>query len=87
MQYEGLQPNEWTYNATVKVHSSVGDFAAALDTVQQMHDDGFSPSQSTWDVILSMAHSMERNDIVQQVQDHMKTTKQSLPRIIVLSNA
>ena len=67
MEAEGVEPNEMTYNGKVKVHSSVGDFAAALDTVQQMHAKGFTPGKSTWAVIMSMATVMERPDIVQQV--------------------
>ena len=67
MEYQGLVPNEWTYNAKVKVHSSVGDFDAALDTVQQMQSKGVMPGQGTWDVIVSMAELMERPDVLQQV--------------------
>lgn len=67
MESQGLVPNEWTYNAKVKVHSSVGDFKAALDTVQQMQANGVMPGRATWDVIVSMAELMDRSDIVQQV--------------------
>lgn len=67
METQGLVPNEWTYNAKVKVHSSVGNFDAALDTVQQMQARGVMPGKGTWDVIVSMAELMERHDIVQQV--------------------
>lgn len=67
MEAEGVAPNEMTYNAKVKVHSSVGDFDAALDTVQQMHAKGFTPDKSTWAVIVSMATLMDRPDIVHQV--------------------
>lgn len=67
MESEGVVPNEMTYNGKVKVHSSVGDFDAALDTVQQMQAKGFTPDKSTWAVIMSMATLMERPDIVQQV--------------------
>ena len=68
MEIQGLVPNEWTYNAKVKVHSSVGNFDAALDTVQQMQAHGVMPGKGTWDVIVSMAELMERPDIVQQVE-------------------
>ena len=67
MESQGLVPNEWTYNAKVKVHSSVGDFNAALDTMQQMQANGVMPGRATWDVIVSMAELMDRSDIVQQV--------------------
>ena len=71
MEGQGLVPNEWTYNAKVKVHSSVGDFDAALDTVQQMQAKGVMPGRGTWDVIVSMAELMERSDIVHQVVLHI----------------
>lgn len=71
METQGLVPNEWTYNAKVKVHSSVGNFDAALDTVQQMQAHGVMPGKGTWDVIVSMAELMERPDIVQQVALHI----------------
>ena len=70
MEGQGLVPNEWTYNAKVKVLSSVGNFNAALDTVQQMQANGVMPGRGTWDVIVSMAELMERSDIVQQVALH-----------------
>lgn len=71
LEGQGLVPNEWTYNAKVKVHSSVGDFDAALDTVQEMQANGVMPGRGTWDVIVSMAELMERSDIVQQVALHI----------------
>ena len=67
MEAEGWVPNEMTYNGKVKVHSSVGDFDAALGTVQQMQEQGLTPDRSTWAVIMSRANLMERHDIVQQV--------------------
>lgn len=67
MKEEGWVPNECTYNAKVKVHSSVGDFDAALDTVQQMQAQGFPPGKAAWAVIMPMAQAMGRHDIVQQV--------------------
>lgn len=71
MEGQDLVPNEWTYNAKVKVHSSVGNFDAALDTVQQMQAKGVMPGRGTWDVIVSMAELMERPDIVHQVALHI----------------
>ena len=67
MRDQGVEPNERIYNIRVEIHSSVGDFDAALDAVQQMQVDGLMPSQGTWDVILSAAQSMERHDVVEQV--------------------
>lgn len=62
-----MQPNDWTYNARVRVHSGVEDFDAALDAMQQMQADGVMPSQGTWDVILSAAQSVGRHDVIEQV--------------------
>ena len=78
METQGLTPNEWTYNAKVKVHSSVGAFNAALDTVQQMQAHGVMPGKGTWDVIVSMAELMERPDIVQQVVLHILYSRDQL---------
>ena len=67
MIHQGIQPTPYTYSAKVKVESSVGDFNAALRTVQEMQAHGIKPDKSTWHVILSMAQQMSRADIIEQV--------------------
>lgn len=86
METQRLVPNEWTYNAKVKVHSSVGNFGAALDTVKQMQAHGVMPGKGTWDVIVSMAELMERPDIVQQVGLHTLYSRAKLVLCAALIN-
>ena len=70
MLQQGIQPTHYTYNAKVKVESSVGDFDEALHTVQEMEAHGIKPYKVTWDSILLMAEQMNRSDVVQQVSSH-----------------